>query len=329
MTNRATIETLAGWLAAQDDIVLLGHVSPDGDTTGSCLGLWHALNAMGKRAVACLPGGVSKLYAALPGASQVVPTGEPLPFEPVAALSVDVSDYERLGEAGMALFERCPHRAAMDHHATNPGFGELMVLDGRAAAVGEMAVSLIEAMGVRLSREMAECLFVAISTDCGQFSYSNTRRETFEAAGKCVEAGIDLAGITETLYRTRTLSRTRLLARVLSGIEISEDGRMAWARLTEAMLRECGATWEENEGIVNYLREIEGVEFGMLVEQRGDKTKLSMRSGKRLDVANAVAAPLGGGGHHSAAGALLETDMESAIRQALALARAALEGVHP
>jgi phosphoesterase RecJ-like protein len=184
----------------------------------------------------------------------------------------------------------------MDHHATNPGFGELMVLDGRAAAVGEMAVSLIEAMGVRLSREMAECLFVAISTDCGQFSYSNTRRETFEAAGKCGEAGIDLAGITEALYRTRTLSRTRLLARVLSGIEISEDGRMAWARLTEAMLRECGATWEENEGIVNYLREIEGVEFGMLVEQRGDKTKLSMRSGKRLDVANAVAAPLGGGG---------------------------------
>lgn len=329
MTNRVTIEALAQWLKARDDILLLGHISPDGDTTGSCLGLWHALKALGKRTVVCLPGGVPKLYDWLPGASEVVNTGDPLAFAPQAVLSVDVSDHGRLGEAGMALFERGPHNAALDHHATNPGMGERMVLDGDAAATGELAAALIEAMGLEITREMGECLFVAISTDCGQFSYSNTRPETFLAAAKCVRAGIDIAGITETLYRTRTLSRTRLLARVLSGLEISEDGRMAWARLTEDMLRECGATREDNEGIVNYLNEIEGVEFGMLAEQRGEKTKLSLRSGKRLDVAGRVAVPLGGGGHHSAAGASLDLPMEAAIDRALALARKALGEAEP
>ena len=98
MTKRATIEAMAEWLAARDDIALLGHVSPDGDASGSCLGLWHALTEMGKRAVVCLPEGVPKLYADLPGADAVIPSGEPLPFVPKTALAVDVSEPERLGD---------------------------------------------------------------------------------------------------------------------------------------------------------------------------------------------------------------------------------------
>ena len=325
MTRRATIEELARWLSAQDDIALLGHVSPDGDSTGSNLGLWHALRAMGKRAVVCLPGGVPKLYRDLPGAAAVADPGDPLPFAPKAALSIDVSDFERLGEKGMALFERCPRRAALDHHGTNPGFGELMVLDGDAAASGEMVVALIEALGAKLSREAAECLFVAISTDCGQFNYSCTRPQTFETAARCAETGIDIAGITERLYRTRTLGRTRLLARVLSGLEVSADGRLAWARLTDAMLAECGATKEDDEGIVNYLNEIEGVDFALLASERGDVTKLSLRCRGALDVAREVAAPMGGGGHDRAAGASVRLPMEAAIARALELARGALE----
>ncbi len=324
MTKRATIEELARWLAAQDDVALFGHVSPDGDAAGSCLGLWHALRALGKRAVVCLPEGVPKLYTWLPGADAVVPTGEPLPFEPKAALAVDVSEHARLGEAGMAAFERCPARAALDHHGTNEGFGQLTALDAGAAATGEMAVELIEAMGLTLDRAMAECLFVAISTDCGQFSYTNTRPQTMEAAAKCVAAGIDVEAVTARLYRTRSRGRTLLLGLVLAGLEVSADGRMAWARLSEAMLAQAGALPEDNEGIVNYLLEIEGVEFAVLANERGSQTKLSLRSRATMDVAATVAVPLGGGGHPCAAGVTLDLPMEEALAKALALARKAL-----
>ena len=324
MTRTATIDGMARWLAARDDIALMGHVYPDGDAAGSCLGLWHALRALGKRVVVCLPGGVPELYARLPGADAVVVTGDPLPFEPAAAVAVDVSEADRLGEAGRALFDRCEHRAVIDHHGTNPGFGQLMLLDADAAAAGEIVVEVVEAMGVSLSKDAATCLFTAISTDSGHFSYSSTRAQTFRAAERCMAAGIDIAHITEWLYRTRTQARTRLLGLVLADLHVSEDGRMAWAFMTQAMLDATHARREDNEGIVNYLREIAGVDFAVLVEERGAETKLSMRSSPALDVARDVAVPLGGGGHPRAAGASVKCGLEEALEKAVALARKAL-----
>ena len=326
MPTRVTLDALAQWLLERDDIALLGHVSPDGDATGSNLAVWHALRALGKRAVVCLPEGVPGLYDWLPGADAVISTGDPLPFEPKAALSIDVSDMGRLGEAGLQLFNGCPDRAALDHHGTNPGMGDIYALDAEAAAAGEMALEMIERMGVKLSREMAECLFVAISTDCGQFNYSNTRPQTLQAAAKCVAAGIDVAELTRRLYRSRTYGRTKLLGLTLAGLEVSPDGRLAWARITGDTLREARATWEDNEGIVNYLVEIQGVDIAVLAQQRGEnEVKFSLRSKAPFDVARDIAQPLGGGGHSRAAGLTLEMDLEAALQRVLALARKALD----
>ncbi|MBQ8108676.1 MAG: DHH family phosphoesterase [Clostridia bacterium] len=321
MTRRVTIEALADWLKRQDDIALLGHVMPDGDAAGSNLALWHALRAMGKRAVVCLPGGVPLMYASLPGAETVAEPDGALPFAPKAALAVDVSEAARLGEAGLKLFEACEARAALDHHHTNPGFGQLFVLDGDAAAAGELVVDLIDALGVKLTEQMGQCLFVAISTDCGQFSYSNTRPQTFRAAARCAETGIAIDSITEALYRTRTRGRTRLLGLALSELEISPDGQLAWSRVTQDMLRRAGATHEDKEGIVNYLLEMEGVRLAVLAEERGDReTKFSLRSKAPINVARDVASPLGGGGHDRAAGITINLPLEDALARVLALA---------
>ena len=325
MPSPATIDRLAEWLNARDDLLLLGHVNPDGDAAGSALALWHALTALGKRVAVCLPGGMPKLYGWLPGAERVLETGAALPFMPKAALSVDVSDPPRLGDAGRAAFEACPDRAVLDHHATNVGFGDLYCVDGQAAACGELVVDLIDALDLKLTRDMAECLFVAISTDCGQFNYSNTRGQTLRAAARCVDVGIDVAGITERLYRTRTLGRTRLLGIVLNGLEISRDGRLAWARFTDEMLTRAGAIREDNEGIVNYLLEIDGVRCAVLAEQRGDVTKFSLRSKAPVDVARDIAVPFGGGGHDRAAGCTLDEAMEPALQKVLAKAMEAVE----
>lgn len=324
MTKRVTIEALARWLLERDDFVILGHVSPDGDAVGSCLGIGHALRALGKRAVVCLPEGVPTLYRSLPGAEEVIPTGEPMPFAPRAALSVDVSEEPRLGEEGRRVFDACGERAVLDHHSTNGGFGQVMALDGKAAAAGELAVSLIEAMGVELSPEMGECLFVAISTDSGHFNFSNTRPQTLEAAAKCVASGINVDAVTSWLYRTRTRSRTKLLGLVLAGLEVSADGRIAWARLTEQMLRDAGATQDENEGVIDYLNQIEGVQCAILANERGSQTKLSLRSKAPLNVAASVAGPLGGGGHACAAGATVDLPLDEALEAAIALAQKAL-----
>ena len=325
MSQRVTIEQLADWLRERDDVAVLGHVSPDGDAAGCALALWHALRAMGKRAVVCLPGGIPLLYAGLPGADKILDAeGGELPFKPQTAMAVDVSEHARMGAGGVALFDSCAFQGALDHHNTNPGFGQLYALDGEAAAAGELLVDLIEAMGVKLDAAMAECLFVAISTDCGNFNYSNTRPQTLRAAARCVEAGANVAQITEALYRTRSVGRTKLLGVVLSGLELSPDGTLAWARLTQKMLRDCGADRADSEGIINYLLEMIGVQVAVLAMEREEGTKLSLRSRAPFNVARNVAVPLGGGGHDLAAGVTLAMPLEAALQKTLAVAREAM-----
>jgi len=173
---------------------------------------------------------------------------------------------------------------------------------------------------------MATWLYVAICTDCGRFGFSSTRPETMEAAADCLRAGIDVDRIHRELYRTRSEGRTRLLGLVLSGLEMNEEKTMCWARLTDAMLEKAHALREDNEGVVNYLVEIEGVQFACLAEERGENTtKFSLRSKPGFDAAANVAVPLGGGGHACAAGVTLNLPMEQALEAVLNRAREALK----
>lgn len=314
---------LAAFLKARNSWIVFGHVNPDGDAAGSCIALALALEALGKRACVYLPGGLPEMYRVFPCTVEIA-SGDALPFRAEGGFAADVSEPERLG-SGRALYDACPGRAMLDHHATNAGFGEAHVVDGAAAATGELAVELIAELGVELTEEMATWLFIAICTDCGRFSYSSTRAQTMEAAAACLRAGIDLDGVTRELYRTRSEGRTRLLGMALNGLEMDGSGRMCWARLTEDMFRRAGALREDNEGIVNYLLEIRGVQFACLAEERGSQTKFSLRSKPPLDVAEAVAVPLGGGGHACAAGVTLNLPLEEALARVLAQAEAALK----
>ena len=315
---------LAAFLKAQDDYIVLGHVNPDGDASGSCIALALALKALDKRAFVYLPGGLAKMYRGFETTVEILCDGD-FPFAPQTAFSVDVSDTSRLGD-GKAYFENCCRSAVLDHHATNPGFGEVCFVDGDAAACGELALELIEEMGVALNAEMATWLYIAICTDSGQFAYSSTRPETMEAAAACLRAGANPDFITRLLYRTRSEGRVRLLGTVLSRMEMSADKRMCWSSLTEEMFRQAGALREDNEGAVNYLLEIGGVEFACLAEERGaNQTKFSLRSKDALDVAEAVAQPLGGGGHARAAGVTLNLPLQEALKIVLETAESALK----
>ena len=244
MRNRATIDALAEWLRAHDDFVLIGHVNADGDATGSCMAVMLALRSMGKRAFVCLPGGIPKMFARYPSAGEVVSPEDALPFAPKAAFALDVSEKPRMAGAE-AVFDGCADSAVLDHHATNPGFGDVCVVDGDRIATGELALELIDSLGVKLNREIATWLYIAISTDSGHFSFEGTRSTTMAAAGRLIDAGVDVPRLTRELYHTRSKGRTQLLGVVLAGLEVSGDGKMAWARLTEDMLVQTGALGED------------------------------------------------------------------------------------
>ena len=154
---------------------------------------------------------------------------------------------------------------------------------------------------------------------------TNTTPGALRAAARCVEAGADVSRLTERLYRTRSVARTRLLAEVLSGFSLSEDGRVASARLTEAMLAETGARREDSEGIINYLLEMEGVMIAVLATEQGGDTKISLRSRPPVSVARSVAMPLGGGGHDQAAGIHMALPLEAALEKVLERAERALK----
>ena len=310
---------MAQWLAARDDIVVLGHRAPDGDACGSCIAVAMCLRALGKRACVCLPDGVPEYLRFLPGQECLAEEGN-LPFAPQTALAVDVSSPDMLSQY-RALFEACPHRAVLDHHQSNPLFGQVNCVQPGSAAAGELALALIEALGVALTREMATCIFAAVCSDTGNFNFSNTTAEAFEAAATCVRAGADVDEITGRIFRTRTQARTRLLGMALSSLRF--DGRMAWTSVTNQMFAACGAQRSDTERIVNYLAEIEGAQVAVLaIEQEGGaSTKFSLRSVAPYDVARDVAQPLGGGGHERAAGVTISLPLEEALAKVLDRAR--------
>lgn len=303
---------LAEFLKNHDDYCVLTHVYPDGDACGTAIALTRALAALGKRAFVYMPGGVPHIYAGFETGVCIAADADQFPFAPKTGFSVDVSVIDRMN--GRSAFEACAHTAMLDHHATNAGFGDVYFVDGGAAACGELAVELMDALGAALDPIAATWLYIAIATDCGRFGYGSTRPETLIAAAACLRAGIDVDGITRSVFLTRTEGRTRLLGLVLSGLKRSEDGKICWARLTEDMLAKAGAVREDNEGIVNYLVEIEGVQAACLAEQRGAQTKISLRCRPPYDIARDVAMPLGGGGHANAAGVTTNASMDRALK---------------
>lgn len=314
---------LAAFLKAHDDYAVFGHVNPDGDASGSCIALCLALKAMGKRAFAYLPGGLANIYKPF-GTTVEIATGDVLPFEPKTGFCVDTSEINRMA-GGEKIFFACESTAVLDHHETNPGFGDVCFVDGNAAACGELVLELLRLLDVELTQEMALWLYVAICTDCGRFGFPCTTPQTMIAAAECMRTGIDLDYIHRILYRTRSEGRTRLLALAIDEMRFNSDKTICWSCITRDMMRRAGALSEDREGVVNYLVEVEGVKIGCLAEEReGAVTKFSLRSIPPVDVGNKVCRPLGGGGHAQAAGITLNLPMEEALEKVLAQAETAL-----
>lgn len=297
-------------------VVLIAHVSPDGDTLGSALALRLALLAIGAVADVVCQDAVPELYATLPGAGTVVPPEKVAGRVYDLAVAVDVSDALRMGDCS-PVFEAARSRMVVDHHGTNTRFGEENWVDPDASATGVLVLQLVRALDAELTPEIARCLFVALSTDTGHFQYQNTNAQALRAAADCVEARIDVAQITEGLYRERPRAKTELLACALRSLRFERGGRLAYMKLSRADFERCGASDAMSEGLINYAIETQGVKVAFLARENGAGVKFSLRSRPPYDVA-AVCKRFGGGGHVFAAGCTIAASLDEAVSSMLA-----------
>jgi phosphoesterase RecJ-like protein len=216
-------------------------------------------------------------------------------------------------------------RINIDHHITNPAEWTLTWLDPAASATGEMVYELIKQLGIAMDRDIALCLYTAIFTDTGSFRYSNTTPACMRIAADLIEAGADSWLVTENVYESFAYRRIKMLGMVLSGMERSEDGKIGWVVVTDELYRRFGATAEDTDNFVNFVRSTKGVEVAVLFRQTAAaQYKISLRSKGRVDLSG-LAQALGGGGHKNAAGCTLDGTLDETRKRVLDAVSASIQ----
>ncbi|QGP93268.1 Bifunctional oligoribonuclease and PAP phosphatase NrnA [Neomoorella glycerini] len=318
-----TVESIAAALAAAREVAVVSHIIPDGDCLGSTLALALALRQRGTRAVAINADPVPEMFQFLPGQKTIIPPDKVTEVPPLLVM-VDSTDMERAGEGFSQWRQKTQMVINIDHHVSNTRFGDLNLVDSRAAATAELIYAVLERIPVTINPAIATCLYAALATDTGSFQYENCTATTMRLAARLMEQGADLSLIREYLWERKPLASIRLLAAVLPTLTLAYDGRVAWLTVSRATLDAIGALPEHAEGLVNYPRSIAGVEVGLLFRELPDGlVKVSLRSKKIVDV-NALAARFGGGGHRRAAGCTVKGDFATVVAMVVAAAGEAL-----
>ena len=307
---------IAEALQSRRNILILNHASPDGDSLGSTLALARALWARGQRALVGSAEGVPEMYRFLPESDRivtVVPAGET--FDGVVFM--ECSTPERAGGLASCAVG-VPMWVNIDHHVSNTGYGDLVLLETDAAAVAEVVWPIIRVLHRSLDVDTATCLLTALLTDTGSFRHASVTPRSFRLAAELVSAGASPTAIYRWVYEDRTPAAIRLAGAALSRLALAEDGRVAWTAVTQAMLRETGAAMEESEGIVGTLIAIKGVLVALLFKEEPEGIHVSLRAQEGIR-ANVLAEALGGGGHAAAAGFTAREPLDDAVRRALAV----------
>lgn len=300
------IEQILEAVACGQTFLIASHESPDGDALASTLALAGALGALGKQVTAFNRDKVPADFHFLPGYEQMVTQ---VPEEQRFDVGF-VLDAGELSRAGAWIRERCRILVNIDHHPQSEDFGEIYYVDEQASATGAMIYRIIRAGGWPLTMDIAVNLYTAILADTGSFRYSNANGEAFRIAGEMVEMGVDPWAISSGMYESQEEVRLRLLALALPTLRVSASGLFASITVTLDMYRLSGASGEHTDRFVNYPRSIRGVEVAIFFRQVADNSiKVGFRSSGTVDV-GALARELGGGGHHNAAGALLEGELD-------------------
>jgi len=316
---RSKLDQIGRVLRENERFAVLSHIRPDGDALGSQLALALSLQQLGKRVQVWNEDGMLEKYSFLPRADLL--TKPPHTAEDVdVAIALDTAIQNRLGTAFTAV------RSAkiwinIDHHLSNPGYGDLVHVDATAPATGQIIFDLIKSQSFPFDREIAENLYAAISTDTGSFQYPKTSVRTFEVAAELVCTGINVGQLSQQLYENYPRRRVELLRELLRTMRFERDGRVASFSLSLKTAAELGVLPEDNEGLIDHLRAIRGVIVAVFFEELSDsKVRVSMRSKSDTVDVCAICQRFGGGGHTLAAGARVRgklAEVENKVLEAI------------
>lgn len=319
LTN-ASFAEIAAALREHESFVVLSHVRPDGDALGSQIAMGLALQKLGKKVKVWNEEGLLEKFSFLPGGELVsTPPNEPEDFDVVLAL--DTATRQRLGDNVLAAVGQAKLWINIDHHPSNPRYGDLVHIDPIAPATGQILFELLQSQDLPLDELIAENLFAAISTDTGSFQYPNTTARTFEIAADVLRCGIKVGELSQKLYESYPRRRIELLRVLLDRMRFDGDGKVASFSLPLATAHELGVIPEDNEGLIDHLRAIQGVIIAAFFEELEEgKVRVSMRSkDDRADVCE-ICKSFKGGGHKLAAGARVAGALDDVAQRVVASA---------
>ena len=308
--NRLTARETAAALRGMDNVLILTHVRPDGDTIGCAAALCQALRDTGKTEYLLYNPEITATYAPC-----AAPYWAPEGFAPEHVVSTDIAALNLLPDNAAAYADRI--ELAIDHHGSHGFFAEQVCLDADAAACGEILYGIIREL-TAVTPDIAMLLYVAIATDTGCFVYSNTTAQTHRIAAERLGCGIDVGPVNKALFRTKSRTRLAMEARMVADMELYDNGRVVVMSIPLALCRELGAAESDVEELSSLAARVQGTDCGItLRELKPGRVKLSLRTGPRVD-ARAVCRVLGGGGHKGAAGAPVDGPRDEAKAAILA-----------
>jgi phosphoesterase RecJ-like protein len=301
-------------LSSNGRFLVVAHENPDGDALGSMLAMTLGLRALGKDALMYLSG-----TGNMPGEFAFMSLDEVLRELPAdigerAIVAVDCANARRIGQ-DPAILDHAKTVIDIDHHHDNTRFGSTNLIVADASSTAEIVRDLLWELGVSLTPDIAEALYVGLVTDTGRFQYSNTTPKSFRLAAELVEVGADVHGIFRNVYETVQFAKLKLLARALDRAQLYEGGRLLVSHLLRSDFEDVGAEEPYSEGIIDYLRQAEGAQMVALIREPpsdsgGPTRRISLRSSQDEVDVSAVARKAGGGGHRQAAGFTSEESID-------------------
>ena len=311
---KISVKECADILREKDNILILTHANPDGDTLGSGFALCRALMKIGKICAVINADDIPKKYNYL--FDDIVE----IKFKPDYVVAVDVATVNLLG----GLEEQYKIDMCIDHLSTNTEYANLLLLEDVPAAC-QIMYEVVLALGVEVDKKIADCLYTGLTTDTGCFRYDSTTAQTYRVAADLIDAGADNGRINRIMFETKSKTYARLERLAIESMRFYEHERVAVITVTQEMFQLTGSNAQETEGLAPLTRQIEGVEIGITIQERPDGTcKASIRTFESVNAAK-LAACFGGGGHAQAAGCKFDCHVKEARRLLVDKCREMLE----
>ena len=304
-----TPQEAAAFLTAHDNYLILTHVRPDGDTTGCAAGLCMALRQIGKTAYVLENPELTDLFTEYVNGLTIRDD-----FAAETIVSVDIASRSLFPEPAKPYLDRVD--LAIDHHPSQEFFAKATCLDSKRASCGQLIYDIVKQFAA-ITPEIGEALYVAVSTDCGCFQYSNTDADAHRVAAELLDSGFDPYPVNRRHFRTKTFKRLRLESMLTEGLELRDGGSTAIVYITRALIDQVGADERDMDNISAFVGQIEGVSNGVTLKETPDgQVKISLRTDPGMLDASKVCALLGGGGHAAAAGGMMKGSIAQ-VRQAV------------